>query len=170
MQDSNLLLDEFRCQLRRRSFDHPGPASQQGRDVVDEAAECRAAVREVCVPPHSAAPFAAPLKSIHMKLGALTSRQARSATNIPIADAQPARERQRRKPPQLLTCHELDGAKVGRCPSAVEQPTKFEFVINHDARPQPAAARATTTLSPAVRLVRQCPSPPGSGVPDRCGA
>jgi hypothetical protein len=50
-----------------------------GGGGVDEAAERRAAVREVCVPRHSAAPLAAPLKSIHMKLGALASRQARSA-------------------------------------------------------------------------------------------
>src|SRR5262249_27542089 len=62
-----------------------------GGGVVDEAAERRAAVREVCVPPHSAAPFAAPLKSIHMKLGALASRQARSAPQSTSrrADAQP---------------------------------------------------------------------------------
>jgi hypothetical protein len=52
-----------------------------GGVVVDEAAERRAAVREVRVPPHSAAPFAAPSKSIHMKLGALASRQAQSAPN-----------------------------------------------------------------------------------------
>jgi hypothetical protein len=116
MQDSNLLLDEFRCQLRRRSFDHPGPASQQGRDVVDEAAECRAAVREVCVPPHSAAPFAAPLKSIHMKLGALASRQARARLNqhpdVPTLNQLVSVIT---KPPQLLTCHELDGLRHEYC-------------------------------------------------------
>src|SRR5262249_46157955 len=39
-----------------------------GGGVVSQAAEHRAAVRDLCVPPHSAAPFAAPLKFIHMKL------------------------------------------------------------------------------------------------------
>jgi hypothetical protein len=48
-----------------------------GGGVVSEAAERRAAVREVRVPPHAAIPFAARSKSIGMKLDALASRQAR---------------------------------------------------------------------------------------------
>ena len=46
-----------------------------GGGVVGKAAERRAAVRKLCIALHSAAPFAAPLKLIGIKLDAPASRR-----------------------------------------------------------------------------------------------